>query len=133
MSEQLTYEWGGGESPLPGLTKVGVIYRGDYHDEGYAQEFDWFHVDPAHPLTEADDSEFDIVNYYIIEEPSNDWIVWEGGENPVPDQKVEVIFRGFTYVYEDDSDVFEWTHIPDDHSVDIVLYRVVSKLPEGWF
>lgn len=121
MSEFI--EWGGGERPIPGLTKVELQFRGiDFaYEFTYAQEVDWFHS------ANTEDEDFDIVGYRILEDQGSEWIVWNGGENPVPGQRVEAIFRGFTYVYELDSEDFDWTHQPDDPTVDIVLYRPVVE------
>lgn len=125
MSEFIS--WAGGEQPVPNLTKVEVQFRDNSYAflQSYAMEIEWFHVEPD-DTTFDDDSGFDVVGYRTLEDQGGDWIQWNGGENPVPEQPVEVIFRGFTYVYEDASEVFDWTHVPDEHDVDIVLYRVLK-------
>lgn len=126
MSNEMI-KWDGGECPVPGLTKVEIQFRDKSysHHWTYAQEIEWFHVQPD-DTTFDDDSGYDIVGYRVLEDQGGDWIQWSGGENPAPNQTVEVIFRGFTYVYEDVSDVFDWSQDPEDSTVDIVLYRVLK-------
>lgn len=56
-----------------------------------------------------------------------DWIEWEGGENPVPSQNVEVRTRsGQTFTAN--SDTFVW-HVYGLH-FDIIAYRVIGESEE---
>lgn len=54
------------------------------------------------------------------------WIEWRGGENPVPGERVDTRFRGFTIDEQtnDPSESWVWNHFGG--SGDIIAYRVVS-------
>lgn len=52
------------------------------------------------------------------------WIEWSGGENPVPGQKVDVLFRTGVRRADYSSDAWTWTY--GTNLTDIIAYRVVE-------
>jgi len=112
--------WAGGEQPVPDMSKVHVRYRDPRHtietEEFYAQDLDWVH-DPNDP-------DYDIVEYAPTAiQPV--FSVWAGGENPLPEKIVEVVMRDSNWVIQAPSNMFDWSHTPDDTDSDILFYREV--------
>jgi len=110
--------WAGGNQPMPDLSHVQVQFRDselNTDDNFYPGELDWIH----------DNTETDIVAYRTSDVQPN-FISWDGGTNPAGDAFVEVIYReDQTIVFGNDAFFFNWSHDPNDSSVDIVKYRII--------
>lgn len=54
------------------------------------------------------------------------WVVWCGGENPVPGARVDVKFRCGAISYDEASNLYCWRHTDIHQDPDIIAYRVVG-------
>jgi hypothetical protein len=54
------------------------------------------------------------------------WVVWSGGENPVPGSRVDVKFRCGVVLYDGISNRYYWRHTDIHQDPDIIAYRVVG-------
>ena len=66
--------------------------------------------------------------FAFIGRPGPDgWILWSGGENPVPGQRVEVRFRSGVVRANHLSDAWTWTH--GTNITDIIAFRLAPTAP----
>jgi len=73
-------------------------------------------------------------NIFIQSAPTDNFIPWEGGDQPVPDLvHVQVKFRNSDYDTNEPlySQELDWIHVPDelDREFDIVAYRLFPTQP----
>lgn len=61
------------------------------------------------------------------DEKKSAWIVWCGGENPVPGKRVDVKYRCEYISYDTDSNLYRWRHADAKQDSDIIAYRVVAQ------
>jgi len=136
MSKETEFiDWSGGECPVDKDTIVNVrLWSGDVIVNRKAGEFDWQHNSFGG----------DIIAYRVAQEKGkqmsgeNDFIIWQGGERPVPPETmVEILLRvgGRTSVKHHAGDV---TWHKTGLGGDIIAYRVVEEekprveIPEGF-
>lgn len=75
-----------------------------------------------------------ILDCYDLPLKENDWIKWDGGSIPVPDDAlVEVRFRLGTTETRPRADAWNWGRGPDIGVYEIVSYRMIEAWPNNLF